>query len=98
MGDAPTYGDAYVGQMEETVLLKSLLRALLIAFILIASLSVAMFVGMLLADTGMLGTCQDGACQLVAAVYVMPLGGVGLYVAILIAYSVVVLRRGRSED
>jgi hypothetical protein len=56
-----------------------------------------MLVGMLLADTGMLGTCQDGTCQLVAAVYVMPLGGVALYVAILIAYSIIVLRRARSE-
>jgi hypothetical protein len=27
----------------------------------------------------------------------MPLGGVALYVAILIAYSIIVLRRARSE-
>jgi hypothetical protein len=47
---------------------------------------------------GMLGTCQDGTCQLVAAVYIMPLGGVALYVAILIAYSVAVLRRRRTME
>lgn len=83
--------------MEETALLKSLLRALLIAVILIVSFSVAMFVGMVLADMGVLGTCQDGTCQLVAAVYVMPLGGVALYVAILAIYSIIVWRRARSE-
>jgi hypothetical protein len=56
-----------------------------------------MFVGMLLANMGALGTCQDGTCQLVAAVYVMPLGGVGLYVAILVAYSIIASRRARSQ-
>lgn len=83
--------------MRDAALFLSLFRAVQIAVILAASLAIALFVGLMLADLGMLGTCQDGTCQLVAAIYVMPLGGLGLYVAALIAYSVVAARRNRIE-
>ena len=75
------------------VMIVSLLRALLIATILAFSFALALFVGLVLAEAGMLGTCQDGACQLVAAVYVMPFGGIVLFVAALVAFSLSTLRR-----
>lgn len=53
---------------------------------------------MILADMGFLGTCQDGTCQLIAAVYVMPLGGIGLYIVALVAYSIVISRRIKAEN
>lgn len=68
-------------------MLLSLLRAVLVAAILVACLSVALAVGLGLAELGYLGTCQDGTCQLVAAVYVMPLGGVALYLLSLAVWS-----------
>lgn len=77
-------------------MLISLLRAMLIAAILIVSLAVALFVGLVLAEAGMLGTCQDGACQLVAAAYIMPFGGVALFLAALVVYSVSAVRRRRE--
>lgn len=71
----------------------SLLRVLLIATILAFSFALALFVGLVLAEAGMLGTCQDGACQLVAAVYVMPFGGIAVFFAALIAFSLSARRR-----
>ena len=59
-------------------MLLSLLRVLLVAVILIVCLSQALAVGLVLAELGFLGRCQDGGCQLVATIYVMPLGGHGL--------------------
>ena len=66
----------------------SLLRAMLVAMILFACLALALAVGLGMAELGYLGTCQDGTCQLVAAIYVMPLGGVALYLVSLVAWSV----------
>lgn len=69
------------------------LRALLITGMLVVSLAVALGTGLLLADMGALGTCQDGTCQLVAAIYVMPGLGVLLYFAMLACFSYVASRR-----
>jgi hypothetical protein len=77
------------------MLLWSLLRVVLIASLLAVCLAIAMAVGLVLADAGALGTCQDGTCQLVAAVYVMPIGGVALFLATLIVWSTI--RKRRSE-
>jgi len=77
------------------LLLWSLLRVVLIASLLAVCLGVAMAIGLVLADAGALGTCQDGTCQLVAAVYVMPIGGVALYLATLMIWSVIGKRRSR---
>jgi hypothetical protein len=77
------------------LLLWSLLRVVLIASLLAVCLAIAMAVGLVLADAGALGTCQDGTCQLVAAVYVMPIGGVALFLATLIVWSTI--RKRRSE-
>jgi hypothetical protein len=66
----------------------SLLRVILVAAILFACLALALAVGLGLAELGYLGTCQDGTCQLVAAIYVMPLGGVALYLVSLVAWSI----------
>lgn len=71
----------------------SFLRALLVAAILAASLALALAVGLLLAEQGFLGTCQDGTCQLVAAVYIMPFGGLALYLGALTVFSLLALRR-----
>ncbi len=79
-------------------MLLSLARVLLITDILAASLGTALIIGMILADMGFLGTCQDGTCQLIAAVYVMPLGGIGLYIVALVAYSIVISRRIKAEN
>ena len=68
-------------------MLLSLLRVLLVAVILIVCLSLALAVGLVLAELGFLGNCQDGGCQLVAAIYVMPLGGVALYLLSLAVWS-----------
>ncbi|MGB3488178.1 MAG: hypothetical protein WBA37_08760 [Xanthobacteraceae bacterium] len=76
-------------------MLWSLLRVVLIASLLAVCLGVAMAIGLVLADAGALGTCQDGTCQLVAAVYVMPIGGVALYLATLMTWSVIGKRRSR---
>ncbi len=77
------------------LLLWSLLRVVLIVSLLAVCLAIAMAVGLVLADAGALGTCQDGTCQLVAAVYVMPIGGVALFLATLIVWSTI--RKRRSE-
>ena len=74
-------------------MLASVLRVLLITAILAASLATALAIGLALADAGHLGSCRDGACELVAAVYVMPLGGVALYIAALVLLSVIAVRR-----
>lgn len=63
------------------------LRVLMLAALLAASLGTALAVGLVLARMGQLGTCQDGTCELVAAVYVMPIGGVVLYFSALFALS-----------
>lgn len=68
-------------------MLLSLLRALLVAAILVVCLSLALAVGLVLAELGYLGSCQDGGCQLAAAIYVMPLGGVALYLLSLAVWS-----------
>lgn len=65
----------------------------MVAAILFICLAIAMTVGMILAHTGFLGTCQDGTCELVAAVYVMPLGGVGLFVLALVTWAIMRRRR-----
>lgn len=75
------------------LLLWSLLRVVLIASLLAVCLAIALAVGLVLADAGTLGTCQDGTCQLIAAVYVMPIGGVALFLATLIVWSVTRRRR-----
>lgn len=74
----------------------SFLRALLIMAILAASLAIALAIGLLLAEQGFLGTCQDGACQLVALVYFMPLGGLALYLSALTVLSLLAARRRSS--
>jgi hypothetical protein len=66
----------------------SLVRAILVAAILFVCLAVALAVGLGLAELGYLGTCEAGTCQLVAAVYVMPFGGVALYLISLATWSV----------
>jgi hypothetical protein len=79
-------------------LLISFARVVMIAAILFICFAIAMTVGMVLAHTGFLGTCQDGTCELVAAVYVMPLGGLGLFILALVMWSIIVVRRGRPTD
>lgn len=76
-------------------LLWSLLRVVLIASLLAVCLGIALAVGLALADAGALGTCQDGTCQLVAAIYVMPIGGVALFLATLIVWSAIRKRRNK---
>jgi transglutaminase-like putative cysteine protease len=73
-------------------MLVSLLRALGIAATLVFSLAVALAVGLTLARLGYLGTCQDGTCELVALVYVMPIGGLALYLLLLGVFSVAALK------
>ena len=68
----------------------------LIAAILFICLAVAMTIGMALAHTGFLGTCQDGSCELIAAIYIMPLGGVGLFAFVLVTWAIIAYRRRRS--
>lgn len=74
--------------MRKQLVFVSLLRAILVAIILFACLAIALAAGLGLAELGYLGTCQDGTCQLVAAIYVMPLGGVALYLLSLAVWSV----------
>ncbi|MGB3538139.1 MAG: hypothetical protein WBA42_08250 [Mesorhizobium sp.] len=74
--------------MTARYLLISLVRIVLIAAILFLCLAAAMTVGMVLAHTGFLGTCQDGACELAAAIYVMPFGGLGLFVVVLVIWAI----------
>lgn len=74
--------------MTARYLLISLGRIVLIAAILFLCLAAAMTVGMVLAHTGLLGTCQDGTCELVAAIYVMPFGGLGLFVVVLVIWAI----------
>jgi hypothetical protein len=68
--------------------LASILRVFFITAILAMSFAIALMMGLALAKTGLLGTCQDGTCELVAAIYVMPLGGMVFYFATLAALSV----------
>jgi hypothetical protein len=79
-------------------MLISILRTLSITAVLLASLGVALAIGMALAHAGYLGTCQDGTCELVAVIYVMPALGVALYVAALVTLSVVATRRQRQAS
>ncbi|HWK66073.1 MAG TPA: hypothetical protein VNS34_14110 [Rhizobiaceae bacterium] len=74
-------------------MLLSLLRTLGIAATLIFSLAVALVVGLTLAHIGYLGTCQDGTCELVAVIYVMPVGGVALYLLALAVFSIAAIRK-----
>jgi hypothetical protein len=76
-------------------ILVSILRVLFITAILAASFAIALFAGLGVARAGLLGTCQDGTCELVAAVYVMPFGGMTLYFATLAALSVWSEKRAR---
>ena len=76
-------------------LLRSLLRVVLIASLLAVCLAVALAAGLILAKVGALGSCQDGTCQLVAAIYVMPIGGVVLFLATLIVWSLISTRRSK---
>ncbi|WP_246132805.1 hypothetical protein [Devosia ginsengisoli] len=73
------------------------LRVLILAVILVASCGLALGAGLLLARLGFLGTCQDGSCELVAAVYVMPIGGILLYFASLVVWSRLA-KRQRNRD
>jgi hypothetical protein len=68
----------------------------MIAAILFVSFAISMTVGMILAHSGFLGTCQDGSCELVAAVYIMPFGGLGLYVAALVIWAIIAYRRRQA--
>jgi hypothetical protein len=77
------------------LLLRSLLRVVLIVLLLAICLAIALAAGLILADVGALGTCQDGTCQIVAAVYVMPIGGVALFLTVLVIWSIVSKRRSR---
>lgn len=77
-------------------LLRPLLRTFSIALLLAVCLGIALYLGLILSGTGALGACQDGTCQLVAAIYVMPAGGVTLYFAALFGLSRI-SRRRRSE-
>lgn len=72
------------------------MRVLLIAAILAASLAIALTAGLALARAGYLGSCQDGACELAAVIYVMPLGGVALYLAALAMFSFLAVSTRRS--
>lgn len=73
------------------------LRVLILAVILVASCGLALGAGLLFARMGYLGTCQDGSCELVAAVYVMPIGGILLYFASLVVWSRLA-KRQRNRD
>lgn len=76
----------------------SLLRALGIAATLILSLAVALAAGLMLARLGYLGTCQDGTCELVAVIYVMPFAGLALYLLALVGFSVAAVRARARRD
>jgi hypothetical protein len=78
-------------------MLLSILRALLIIAVLVVSLGVALAIAMALADFGYLGSCQDGACELAAVFYVMPILGVALYFAALSTWSIVAVRKRRRS-
>ena len=73
-------------------MLKSVLRVLSLAVALALSLGLALAIGLALARLGYLGTCQDGTCELVAAIYVMPLLGVALYISALVFFSIATVR------
>lgn len=80
-------------------MLRSVLRVLSLAATLALSLGLALAIGMALARFGYLGTCHDGTCELVAAIYVMPLLGVALYVSALIIFSILTVRnRNRAQQ
>jgi hypothetical protein len=78
-------------------MLKSMLRVLWIAVILAASLGLALGIGLTLARFGAFGTCQGGTCELVAAIYVMPVLGFILYILALVVFSVAVRNRARGK-
>jgi len=78
-------------------MLIAILRTLMIAALLLLSLGIALSIGMALAHLGYLGTCQDGTCELVAAIYVMPILGIALYFTALIVISVAATRRRRRR-
>ncbi|HEY4204386.1 MAG TPA: hypothetical protein VGM35_05150 [Xanthobacteraceae bacterium] len=79
-------------------MLMSILRTLSITAVLLASLGIALAIGMALAHAGYLGTCQDGTCELVAVIYVMPALGIALYVSALVTLSIVATRRRRQTS
>jgi len=78
-------------------ILLAAVRVVLVAAILTASLGVALGIGLALARMGHLGTCQDGSCELVAVIYVMPIVGIALYLAALIFYSWLATREPRTS-
>jgi hypothetical protein len=69
----------------------------MVAAILFICFAISMTVGMVLAHTGFLGTCQDGSCELVAAVYIMPFSGLALFVITLVIWAIIAFRRGRTQ-
>ena len=76
-------------------MLISIGRALLITTILAGCIATSLAISLSMAHAGLLGTCQDGTCELVAVIYVAPFLSIGLYVLALIGYSVMRRRRGR---
>ncbi|TKT80290.1 hypothetical protein [Aquamicrobium sp. LC103] len=77
-------------------LLISALRALAIAAVFSLSIAMALAISLGLAHAGYLGSCQDGACELAAVIYVTPFLGTGLYFASLIGYSIYCRRSTRE--
>jgi hypothetical protein len=68
----------------------------MVAAILFICFAISMTVGMILAHSGFLGTCQDGSCELVAAIYIMPFGGLGLYLVSLVSWAIIAHRRRQT--
>lgn len=79
-------------------MLSSIARVLLVATILASSLGLALGVGLALAGLGYLGTCQDGSCELVAVIYVMPALGFAFYISSLALLSVAALNRRKAKE
>src|SRR5690606_4526066 len=73
---------------EGEAMLISIGRALLITTILAGCIATSLAISLSMAHAGLLGTCQDGTCELVAVIYVAPFLSIGLYVLALIGYSV----------
>lgn len=77
------------------VILVLILRAFYAVLALAACLGLAFATGMVLARLGYLGTCQDGACELVAVFYATPILTVVFVVLAII--SIVAFRRNRVK-
>ncbi|GAA4118802.1 hypothetical protein ACFFTN_13765 [Aminobacter aganoensis] len=78
-------------------MLVSLRRVAALAVTLAMSLGLALAIGLGVADAGWLGTCQDGTCELVALVYVMPSLGVAFYILALAVFSILVIRKQNKK-